>query len=193
MSFRINFLPYDHEFLLGIVGTGDASYLVEIDKVIETVARPPLPEWWRQALAIAKHVVNTGLPSNGDFREDDHHSRAAYLLVDPIAKHHEYPYGEFYPDTEFRYLDFLANFPAGFFDPIQNVETVLTNGTPWFGNACPDEITYGTIFRTDVDIFAEQCLSFRDTYDEPKWEIDPIIQLFDYTRKNKLDLWFKAG
>ena len=193
MSFRINFLPYDHEFLLDAVGTGDDSYLSDIDRTIASVTRPPIPERWRRARDTAIGVVNTGFPPKGDFREDDYHSRAAYLLVNPIAKHHEYPYGDFYPETEFRYLDFLSSFPAGFFGPIPNVESFLTNGAPWFGGVCPDEIAYGTVSRGDVDLFAEQCIQFRDSYDEPKWEIDPIFKLFDYTRKHKLDLWFDAG
>ena len=55
---------------------------------------------------------------------------------------------------------------------------------------CPDEETYGTLTRDEVRRLRDRCKEFRSHYNEPEWEIDPLIEVFQRATDNDCDIWF---
>ena len=186
MSFRIVFWPYDHQFLREVSGSGDPSMLEAIgqlaSKKIERV--PDAANSVLRAQQLAESVINHGFPPRSTDREDEHHRFAVDLLVRPCVLN------TVLPSNDFRYLDLLDNFEQEFFGPFPELEDALNDGRAWFGAACPEEQTYGTITRSEVQLFSDRCSEFRSRYAEPEWEIDPIIDVFQVAVDRNCDIWF---
>ncbi|NND97187.1 MAG: hypothetical protein HKN47_07655 [Pirellulaceae bacterium] len=153
--------------------------------VSEKITRSPDAEdEVRRAQQLAESVINHGFPLRSDQREDERHHIAVELLVRPCVVDNALT------SNDFRYFDFLGNFAPSFFQPFPELEDALKNGRAWFGADCPDEKTYGTLTRAEVRRFTDRCVELRSSYQEPEFEIDPIIDVFQSAADRACDIWF---
>jgi hypothetical protein len=186
MSTRIVFWPYDHQFLADIAGTGDSSFIAEIDRLASARLKydPDRQAFTRRSQSLAESVINHGFPSHTNEVEDEHHRCAVDFLIRPCVV------ACATISNDFRYFDLIDSFDRDFFAPFPELELVLVDGRPWFGSKCPDEETYGTLTRDEVRRLWDRCKELRSRYNEPKWEIDPLIELFQRATDNDCDIWF---
>ena len=186
MSTRIVFWPYDHHFLADIAGTGDSSFVAEIDRLASAIIEydPDGQDSTRRSQSIAESVINDGFPSRTKDFEDEHHRLAVDFLIRPSVV------ARATTSNDFRYFDLIDSFDSDFFAVFPELESVLVDGRPWFGSKCPDEETYGTLTRDEVRRLRDRCKEFRSHYNEPEWEIDPLIEVFQRATDNDCDIWF---
>ncbi|MFH5804510.1 hypothetical protein [Alienimonas sp. DA493] len=186
MAFRIVFQPYDHNLLTLAAGTGDAGSRAAVERFaaeqVETFRRDPVA--MRRAADLALSVIDDGFPARTDEPEEPHRRDAAELLVRAFLDRRAAT------DREFRYFDLLDAFPAGFFEPFPQVRTALEEGRPWFGAACPEERTYGTLTRDEVRRFAARCDERRTDFAAPEWDVDPLRNVLRPAADRGCDLWF---
>lgn len=106
MSTRIVFWPYDHQFLADIAGTGDSSFIAEIDRLASARLEydPNGQDFTRRSQSLAESVINNGFPSRTNDVEDEHHRFAVDLLIRPCVV------ARATTSNDFRYFDLIDSF-----------------------------------------------------------------------------------